>query len=92
MLFFTQIIRASWISTACVFTTRRPANLTAPAVVLIHGFASSTLVWSKVFLDLAAAGFRVIAPDMLGYGYSGKPRNGEYTIGGQARLDNSVAR
>jgi len=23
---------------------------------------------------------------MLGYGYSGKPRNGEYTIGGQARL------
>ena len=23
----------------------------APALVLIHGFASSTLVWSKVFLD-----------------------------------------
>jgi pimeloyl-ACP methyl ester carboxylesterase len=58
----------------------------APAVVLIHGFASSTLVWSKVFLDLAAAGFRVIVPDMLGYGYSGKPRNGEYTIAGQANL------
>lgn len=61
-------------------------DITAPAIVLIHGFASSTLVWSKVFLDLAAAGFRVIAPDMLGYGYSGKPRNGEYTIAGQARL------
>jgi len=55
---------------------------TAPVMVLLHGFASSTLVWSKVFLDLADAGFRVIAPDMLGYGYSGKPRNGEYTIGG----------
>ncbi|HET6972648.1 MAG TPA: hypothetical protein VFH96_01415, partial [Pyrinomonadaceae bacterium] len=24
-----------------------------PALVLIHGFASSTLVWSKVFLNLA---------------------------------------
>jgi pimeloyl-ACP methyl ester carboxylesterase len=58
----------------------------APALVLIHGFASSTLVWSKVFLRLAAAGFRVIAIDMLGFGYSGKPRNGEYTIAGQASL------
>jgi len=54
--------------------------------VLIHGFASSTLVWSKVFLRLAEAGFRVIAVDMLGFGYSGKPRNGEYTIAGQASL------
>ncbi|HSD46264.1 MAG TPA: alpha/beta hydrolase [Pyrinomonadaceae bacterium] len=57
-----------------------------PTLVLIHGFASSTLVWSKVFLRFAEAGFRVIAVDMLGFGYSGKPRNGEYTIGGQARL------
>jgi pimeloyl-ACP methyl ester carboxylesterase len=62
----------------------------APVMVLIHGFASSTLVWSKVFLDLASAGFRVIAPDMLGYGYSGKPRNGEYTIKGQASLLNAL--
>ena len=58
----------------------------APAMVLIHGFASSTLVWSRVFLKLAAAGYRVIAPDMLGYGYSAKPRNGEYTIAGQTKL------
>lgn len=58
----------------------------APAMVLIHGFASSTLVWSKVFLKLAAAGFRVIALDMLGYGYSAKPRTCEYTIDSQARL------
>ena len=58
----------------------------APAIILIHGFASSTLVWSNVFLRLAEAGYRVIAPDMLGYGYSAKPRNGEYTIAGQAKL------
>jgi pimeloyl-ACP methyl ester carboxylesterase len=58
----------------------------APAMVLIHGFASSTLVWSKVFLKFASAGYRVIALDMLGYGYSAKPRNGEYTIPGQAKL------
>jgi pimeloyl-ACP methyl ester carboxylesterase len=58
----------------------------APAMILIHGFASSTLVWSKVFLKLADAGYRVIALDMLGYGYSAKPRKGEYTIAGQAKL------
>lgn len=62
----------------------------APALVLIHGFASSTLVWSKVFLPLAEAGFHVIAIDMLGFGYSGKPRNAEYTIAGQASLLNSL--
>ena len=61
-------------------------DINAPALVLIHGFASSTLVWSKVFLEFAACGFRVIALDMLGYGYSGKPRNGEYTIASQSRL------
>lgn len=58
----------------------------APAIILIHGFASSTLVWSKVFLRLAEAGYRVIALDMLGFGYSAKPKNGEYTIPGQAKL------
>ncbi len=61
-------------------------NASLPPLILIHGFASSTLVWSKVFLPLAKAGFRVIALDMLGFGYSGKPRNGEYTIAGQAKL------
>ena len=59
---------------------------TNPAVLLIHGFASSTFVWSKVFLELAKSGLRVIAIDMLGYGYSGKPENGEYTIAGQAKM------
>jgi pimeloyl-ACP methyl ester carboxylesterase len=39
-----------------------------------------------VFLSFANAGFRVIAVDLLGFGYSGKPSNGEYTIAGQARL------
>lgn len=57
-----------------------------PPIILIHGFASSTLVWSKVFLELAARGFRVIAPDLLGYGYSAKPRDFHYTIGAQSRM------
>jgi pimeloyl-ACP methyl ester carboxylesterase len=58
----------------------------APPIVLIHGFCSSTLVWSKVLLELAQTGFKVIAPDLLGYGYSDKPRHLEYTINSQARM------
>jgi pimeloyl-ACP methyl ester carboxylesterase len=57
----------------------------APPLILIHGFISSNLVWNEVFLPLAQAGFHVIAPDLPGYGYSDKPRNGEYTIAAQAR-------
>jgi pimeloyl-ACP methyl ester carboxylesterase len=55
-------------------------------MILIHGFAASNLVWSKVFLELAGTGFRVIAPDLPGYGYSGKPRQHEYTIARQAEI------
>lgn len=58
----------------------------APPMILIHGFAASNLVWSKVFLELAAAGFRVIAPDLPGYGYSDKPRKHDYTIARQAEI------
>ena len=62
----------------------------APPMILIHGFASSNLVWSKVLLELAEAGFRVIAPDLLGYGYSGKPRHLDYTIASQAGMVSSL--
>ena len=58
----------------------------APPMILIHGFAASNLVWSKVFLELAGAGFRVIAPDLPGYGYSGKPGHLDYTIASQAKI------
>jgi pimeloyl-ACP methyl ester carboxylesterase len=57
----------------------------APPVILIHGFISSNLVWSPVLLPLARKGFRVIAPDLPGYGYSDKPADARYTIGEQAR-------
>src|SRR5581483_6138575 len=52
----------------------------APPVILIHGFISSNLIWSGILLPLARAGFRVIAPDLPGYGYSDKPADAEYTI------------
>jgi pimeloyl-ACP methyl ester carboxylesterase len=61
-------------------------DIDAPAVVLVHGLASSNFVWSDVVLPLADAGFRVVAPDLVGFGFSGKPRDGAYTIEAQARM------
>src|SRR5436309_7512168 len=60
-------------------------NEKAPPIILIHGFISSNLIWSHVLEPLAQKGFRAIAPDLPGYGYSEKPRDAEYTINEQAR-------
>ena len=60
-------------------------NEDAPPIILIHGFISSNLIWSHVLRPLAEAGFRAIAPDLPGYGYSDKPADAQYTIAEQAR-------
>ena len=45
-----------------------------PLVVLLHGFPEFWYSWRRQIPVLAAAGFRVIAPDMRGYNTSEKPR------------------
>lgn len=42
-------------------------------VVLLHGFPDSGRLWRHQVPALAEAGFRVIVPDLRGYGHSGKP-------------------
>jgi pimeloyl-ACP methyl ester carboxylesterase len=44
-----------------------------PLVVLLHGFPEFWYGWRKQIEPLAAAGFRVIAPDQRGYNLSSKP-------------------
>jgi pimeloyl-ACP methyl ester carboxylesterase len=39
-----------------------------PLVLLLHGFPELAYSWRKVMLPLAAAGYRVAAPDQRGYG------------------------
>lgn len=45
----------------------------APLVVLLHGFPESYLGWRHQIVPLAAAGFRVVAPNQRGYAGSSKP-------------------
>lgn len=58
----------------------------APAVVLIHGFASSMFTWRHVKAELLRAGYRVVAVDLLGYGASARPAEPVYSTEHQARL------
>lgn len=66
-------------------------SLSAPAVVLIHGFGASSIHWRKNIPDLAAT-CQVYAIDLIGYGKSDKPAPGnpiDYTFEtwGQQVLD-----
>ena len=57
-----------------------------PTIVLIHGYTASLYVWKTVAPMLADAGFHVVALDMLGFGYSEKPKWFDYAISSQARV------
>lgn len=47
-----------------------------PLVVLLHGFPEFWWSWRHQLTGLAAAGFRVVAADLRGYGDSDKPPRG----------------
>src|SRR5512139_1868849 len=58
----------------------------APPMILLHGYTASLYVWKTVAPMLADAGFRVIAVDMPGFGYSEKPEWFDYSITSQANV------
>ncbi|GFO62698.1 alpha/beta fold hydrolase [Geomonas paludis] len=49
---------------------------TGPAVILIHGFPLNRQMWQPQLQPIADAGFRVIAPDLRGFGASDAPAGG----------------
>ncbi|HVG46023.1 MAG TPA: alpha/beta hydrolase [Longimicrobium sp.] len=52
-----------------------------PLVVLLHGFPEFWWGWHRQIPALAAAGFRVVAPDLRGYNLSEKPKGaGSYRV------------
>jgi len=52
---------------------RPPGGSPGIPLVLIHGLGDRAESWSPQIATLAAAGFHVYAPDLLGYGRSDKP-------------------
>jgi pimeloyl-ACP methyl ester carboxylesterase len=57
---------------------------TGPLVLLLHGFPEFWWSWRHQLADLADAGYRVVAPDLRGYGASDKPPRGydAFTLAG----------
>ena len=58
-------------------------------LLLIHGFSTASWDWHKVWQPLAAR-YRLIACDMLGFGYSAKPRGHAYSLIEQADLQQAL--
>jgi pimeloyl-ACP methyl ester carboxylesterase len=46
-----------------------------PAVLLLHGFPDDRLLWRYQVGPLAKAGFRVVAPDLRGFGDAPRPQD-----------------
>ncbi|XP_049830462.1 uncharacterized protein LOC126272015 isoform X1 [Schistocerca gregaria] len=46
-----------------------------PPLYFLHGAGSSADIWLRVMKHFAKMGFEVVAPDMLGHGYSSAPDN-----------------
>jgi pimeloyl-ACP methyl ester carboxylesterase len=64
---------------------RRSIREGAPALLLIHGFPTASWDWNYVWQPLAQH-FTLMAPDMMGYGFSAKPTSYTYSIRDQADI------
>lgn len=54
-------------------------------VLLLHGFPATRHLWSRVTPLLTEAGFRVLVPDLVGYGASEAPSDVRVDMASQAQ-------
>nr|WP_299038103.1 alpha/beta hydrolase [uncultured Psychrobacter sp.] len=65
--------------------TRTGGNKSEPALVLIHGYPSASWDWEGMWQALTQR-YYVITLDMLGFGFSAKPKDTRYLITEQADI------
>ena len=61
----------------------------APALLLIHGYPFNSWDWALIWPTLTER-FTVIAPDMLGMGFSAKPVAYQYTVPDHADMHEAL--
>ncbi|BBX17232.1 alpha/beta hydrolase [Mycolicibacterium duvalii] len=62
---------------------------TGPHLLLIHGYPFNTFDWARIWATLTQR-FTVIAPDLLGLGFSAKPVAYRYTVGDHADMHEAL--
>jgi len=60
-----------------------------PVLLLVHGYPFSSFDWHEVW-DALTARFTVVAPDMLGMGFSAKPEEYEYSVHDHADMHEAL--
>jgi len=60
-----------------------------PCLVLVHGYPFSSFDWTRIWQALSER-FRLIAPDMLGMGFSAKPALYEYSVHDHADMHEAL--
>ena len=69
-----------------------PAHPNGRTAVLLHGKNFCGATWGDTARVLAAAGYRVIVPDQIGFCKSSKPEGFQYSVLGLARLTEDLLR
>jgi pimeloyl-ACP methyl ester carboxylesterase len=64
----------------------KPAKGPEKPLVLVHGLGARATDWAPLLPELAAHGYHVYAPDLLGYGDSPKPRDGDASLAAEERI------
>jgi pimeloyl-ACP methyl ester carboxylesterase len=57
-----------------------------PPVILLHGIPSHSYGWRNVLPALAEQGFRAIAPDLIGFGFSAQPEKRDFAYNAEAYI------
>jgi abhydrolase domain-containing protein 6 len=55
-------------------------------LLLIHGLGARALDWAPMLPELAEHGYHVYAIDLLGYGASPKPKEGDFSLAGEENV------
>jgi pimeloyl-ACP methyl ester carboxylesterase len=62
-----------------------------PVLLLVHGYPFNSFDWHRIWDELTGR-FTVIAPDMLGMGFSAKPREYQYSVADHADMHETLLR
>ena len=88
----------AWLESGCTFSfggrrifCRHGGRSDRPVLLLIHGFPTSSWDWNEAW-QLLEGHFRLIAADMLGFGFSDKPHPHAYSLFEQADIHEDLLR